>query len=141
MKKFFYIFVISALVFLSISAFYQNIEIDYNSDNSTSDSSVNSIITFPDLSYTPPEITVDFDEIQKSVPFDYSLPESKSESSMPEEPQQTEIVVYITDTGEKYHRASCSYLWNSCYSVTLSEARWRGYSPCARCNPPILDIN
>lgn len=48
------------------------------------------------------------------------------------------IVVYITRTGEKYHRGTCSYLKSSKIAVTLQEAVSRGFTPCSRCNPPRL---
>lgn len=43
------------------------------------------------------------------------------------------MTVYITKTGSKYHRSGCQYLARSCYSISLSEARARGYSACSRC--------
>ena len=45
-------------------------------------------------------------------------------------------VVYITATGDKYHRGSCRYLAHSRIPVRLSEARDRGYTPCSVCDPP-----
>ena len=47
-----------------------------------------------------------------------------------------DTTVYITDTGEKYHRISCGSLWNSQHAVTLQQAINRGYEPCGRCHPP-----
>lgn len=44
--------------------------------------------------------------------------------------------VYITKTGKKYHRGSCSYLRRSKISISLKDACDRGYTPCSRCNPP-----
>ncbi len=41
--------------------------------------------------------------------------------------------VYITDTGSKYHRAGCRYLWNSKRKVRLSSAKSFGYSACSVC--------
>ncbi len=46
----------------------------------------------------------------------------------------TESTVYITRTGEKYHRSSCSYLRSSKISISLTDAK-RGYSPCSVCKP------
>lgn len=46
---------------------------------------------------------------------------------------KTEIV-YITDTGSKYHMAGCSYL-KSKKAITKEQAISQGYSPCSRCNP------
>ena len=46
------------------------------------------------------------------------------------------IPVYITKTGKKYHRSSCSYLRRSKIPISLKDACDRGYTPCSRCNPP-----
>ena len=47
-----------------------------------------------------------------------------------------ETVVYITKTGEKYHRRSCRYLSKSKIKATLKKAKRRGYEPCKVCKPP-----
>lgn len=44
--------------------------------------------------------------------------------------------VYVTKTGEKYHRSGCSYLSHSKRAIELSEAKAAGYTPCSRCKPP-----
>jgi len=49
---------------------------------------------------------------------------------------QASITVYITKTGGKYHRSSCSYLRMSKIPISLKDACARGYTPCSRCNPP-----
>lgn len=41
--------------------------------------------------------------------------------------------VYVTDTGSKYHRAGCRYLWNSKHKTKLSSAKAWGYSACSVC--------
>lgn len=46
----------------------------------------------------------------------------------------TDSTVYITRTGKKYHRGSCSYLRSSKIPISLTEAK-RGYSPCSVCEP------
>lgn len=46
------------------------------------------------------------------------------------------ITVYITKTGEKYHRGDCRYLRQSKIAVSLKEAIQRGYGPCSVCKPP-----
>ena len=46
-----------------------------------------------------------------------------------------EGTVYVTKTGKKYHRGSCSSLRRSKIPISLAEAK-RRYSPCSRCNPP-----
>jgi hypothetical protein len=54
----------------------------------------------------------------------------------PATPQEKEIIVYITRTGKKYHRAGCRYLKKSKIPITLKEAKRRGYTPCKVCKPP-----
>lgn len=48
-----------------------------------------------------------------------------------------DTIVYITETGGRYHSAGCSSLRKSKYSITLEEAISHGYTRCQRCNPPI----
>ena len=48
---------------------------------------------------------------------------------------QIEHIVYITDTGSKYHRSSCSYVRQSKIQIDESKAIRQGYTPCSRCNP------
>ena len=45
------------------------------------------------------------------------------------------VVVYVTRTGQKYHRGGCQYLRQSSIPMTLTQARTR-YSPCSVCGPP-----
>lgn len=42
-------------------------------------------------------------------------------------------VVYITNTGKKYHAANCSSLRKSKHAITLANAKASGYTPCSRC--------
>jgi hypothetical protein len=44
--------------------------------------------------------------------------------------------VYITNTGECYHRAGCRYLSHSCIPIKLSAAKAQGYRACKVCRPP-----
>lgn len=46
----------------------------------------------------------------------------------------TASTVYITRTGKKYHRGSCSYLRSSKIPISLTDAK-RQYSPCSVCEP------
>ena len=48
--------------------------------------------------------------------------------------RETSEIVYVTDTGSKYHRASCSYL-KSKNSISKKDAIEQGYTACSRCNP------
>ena len=44
--------------------------------------------------------------------------------------------VYVTRTGSKYHRDSCSSLRSSKIEMHLAEAAAK-YEPCANCRPPV----
>ena len=46
-----------------------------------------------------------------------------------------EIIVYITNTGTKYHRETCNSLRRSKIPITLEQAIERGYEPCGNCKP------
>ena len=50
--------------------------------------------------------------------------------------QENDPIVYITKTGEKYHRGSCGCLRHSRISIRLSEAKRKGYTACLKCKPP-----
>ena len=51
-------------------------------------------------------------------------------------PDPAPLIVYVTRTGEKYHRAGCRYLRQSKIEITLREATTRGFGPCSVCRPP-----
>lgn len=53
-----------------------------------------------------------------------------------EEPEQSETIVYITNYGEKYHTSYCRTLKDSHISISLEDAKTRGYKPCGICRPP-----
>ena len=44
-------------------------------------------------------------------------------------------VVYITDTGTKYHKSSCRTLKKNKYEITKGEAIEQGCTACKVCNP------
>lgn len=50
--------------------------------------------------------------------------------------QKQDVTVYITRTGEKYHRDGCRHLSKSQIPISLSNAKAQGYGPCSVCNPP-----
>lgn len=56
-----------------------------------------------------------------------------TESPVPAEPIGT--IVYITKTGEKYHKGNCRYLSMSKIEITLENAVKQGYEPCSVCKP------
>lgn len=45
------------------------------------------------------------------------------------------VTVYVTRTGSKYHLEGCSYL-KSKIEMTLEDALQKGYDSCSRCDPP-----
>ena len=49
-----------------------------------------------------------------------------------------DVIVYVTDSGKKYHTMGCGYLKSS-NPITLERAVAAGYSPCSRCHPPRLE--
>ena len=58
---------------------------------------------------------------------------SSSSRSTSNSTQTTSQTVYVTATGSKYHRSGCSYLRQSCYSISLNDAKAQGYTACSRC--------
>lgn len=46
-----------------------------------------------------------------------------------------DTTVYITKTGEKYHRDGCRYLSQSKIPISKSDAISQGYDACSVCNP------
>lgn len=70
---------------------------------------------------------------------EYSPPASKEEVDArfvsPSENLGTDVTVYVTRTGSKYHTGRCRYL-QSKVPLALRDAQSRGYSPCSVCGPP-----
>jgi len=48
---------------------------------------------------------------------------------------QPSDIVYVTQTGKKYHRYGCRYLRHSAIPMSRSQALASGYEPCSVCNP------
>ena len=55
--------------------------------------------------------------------------------SPPQSQTTNSYTVYITRTGDKYHRGTCSYLRQSKIEIDKDDAIAKGYTPCSRCNP------
>ncbi len=51
------------------------------------------------------------------------------------QPPKADAMVYVTRTGTRYHRGSCSLLKDSAVPISVEEARKRGLTPCAICSP------
>jgi hypothetical protein len=47
------------------------------------------------------------------------------------------IIVYVNNSGTRYHRAVCKYVAKNRTAITLAEAKNKGYTPCTYCKPPI----
>ncbi len=67
--------------------------------------------------------------------FMLPLPVAFAEATHDQFVQQKEAVVYITKTGEKYHKESCRYLSKSSIKVSRKEALKNGYTACKVCKP------
>ncbi len=63
---------------------------------------------------------------------EYTLPPV---TTSPPAQEQTQTIVYVTNTGSKYHRSGCRHLDDSKIEMTLEEAK-RYYEPCGTCHPP-----
>lgn len=75
---------------------------------------------------TPPK------QEQASAPAQTAPAPSPSTSSA----ETQSVTVYITRTGECYHRGSCYHLRQSKIATTLSQAKAIGYRACSHCSPP-----
>ena len=60
---------------------------------------------------------------------------NKSDTEQGKVVESSTEVVYITNTGEKYHKGSCRYLSNSKIEIDLDEAIDKGYEACKVCKP------
>lgn len=60
---------------------------------------------------------------------------TENTSAVFEEAEPESLVVYRTETGEKYHRESCICL-KSKIETTVDEALSMGLEPCFVCQPP-----
>ena len=59
---------------------------------------------------------------------------SSDPKPQPQPKQQTETV-YVTLTGEQYHRATCQYLSKSKIEILKEDANGAGYTACSKCRP------
>lgn len=53
----------------------------------------------------------------------------------PKDERVQETVVYITNTGTKYHKSTCRYLSQSKIKTTLKKAKAAGNDACKVCKP------
>jgi len=52
-----------------------------------------------------------------------------------QEPEKQETMVYVTNSGSKYHKSNCRHLKESKIEISLSNAI-KNYEPCGTCKPP-----
>ena len=57
-------------------------------------------------------------------------------STFDAQPDVRDGVVYVTPSGERYHRADCPCIRVRSTAMTIPQARTRGLTPCKTCNPP-----
>lgn len=74
-------------------------------------------------------------EVNKKTESQSKVQKNLSQSTKNDETQKKSINVYVTKTGEKYHRDGCRYLKKSRIAMPLENAK-KSYSPCSVCNPP-----
>jgi hypothetical protein len=61
-----------------------------------------------------------------SLPVSAVAPAARAEG-------RKECVVYVTRTGNRYHKGWCSYLRYSKFRMSRNDAIARGLTPCLRC--------
>lgn len=64
--------------------------------------------------------------------YDDGYSDGRSSVGTSRKSQQSQTV-YITRTGDKYHRAGCQYLNESKIPISEDDARAQGYTRCSRC--------
>jgi len=63
-------------------------------------------------------------------------PKSKSKTVITSPSDNKNVTVYVTNSGKKYHSAECKHLNKSKISISLTDAKSQGYTPCSHCHPP-----
>ena len=99
--------------------------------------SIENSVTYPS-EYT----TEEYQEQTKSNITSTAVQESdeNTQSAKPDTTKETTTKIketsgtyYVTQSGKKYHVASCSYLKKSKIAITMDRIKAEGYSPCSRC--------
>lgn len=71
-----------------------------------------------------------------TVPLLHALDHAPLKGVAEAQQDPSTLTVYVTRTGEKYHRDGCRYLRQSRIATTLKDAVTRGFGPCSVCKPP-----
>ena len=75
--------------------------------------------------------------LEYDITQDLSSDNSNVVSFTPYKDTEIEITtIYVTDTGNKYHKYGCRYLQYSCIEKELQQAINQGYTPCSICINP-----
>jgi len=69
------------------------------------------------------------------VVHDGAQPDMPEVSAQPDPDITGDDIVYVTQSGSKYHKEDCSFLKKSKIPVTLEQAEREGKTPCSRCFP------
>lgn len=73
-----------------------------------------------------------------AVSFNHQSPDSGiayAAADPQTQPLAASDVVYVTRTGEKYHKSGCRYLSQSKIKTTRAQAEKDGYTACKVCKP------
>jgi hypothetical protein len=70
-----------------------------------------------------------------TTPAVNTTPPKVESNKVPVVSDEKTYTVYITKTGEKYHRSGCKYLKKSSIAINSGDAISQGYGPCSVCNP------
>lgn len=58
-------------------------------------------------------------------------------SPPPAPPLEANVMVYVTRSGTRYHRADCQHIrGGNATAMKLADAKAKGLTPCSRCKPP-----
>lgn len=90
---------------------------------------------YKELEEEPNEYSVE--EWQPPPPANDEVPVQQQSQAVETQPPMQSVIVYVTDTGEKYHVSGCQYLQKSCHPIDLDKALTQGYTPCSKCGPPL----
>lgn len=88
-----------------------------------------------EIGYDPASNSVTVGKDGTAAPVATPAPAPAPTPAPAAEPPVT-ATVYVTRTGEKYHRAGCRYLSKSQIAISLSDAQAQGYTACSVCDPP-----
>jgi len=77
-------------------------------------------------------VSVTADQVVTPPPAEVTKINDSIQESKPASQGQ---IVYITNSGKKYHDAGCRYL-KSQTAINLIDAKAQGYTPCGVCDPP-----